>query len=81
MPAGLPEWSGLKFGQAVVTPPRTRLTPEYKSQDGSGTAVYHRFEDRSIILSLTTLIEVYTLSLIFVFWAQDYYNPIYRMLF
>jgi len=27
------------------------LTPEYKSQDGSGTAVYHRFEDRSIILS------------------------------
>jgi len=27
------------------------LTPEYKSQNGSGTAVYHRFEDRSIILS------------------------------
>jgi len=27
------------------------LTPEYRSQDGSGTAVYHRFEDRSIILS------------------------------
>ena len=38
------------------------LTPEYRSQDGSGTLGYHRFEDRSIILSLTTLVEVYTLS-------------------
>ena len=46
------------------------LTPEYRSQDGSGTLGYHRFEDRSIILSRTTLIEVYTLSLISVFWAQ-----------
>ena len=54
MPAGLP----------------ADLTPEYRSQDGSGTAVYHRFEDRSIILSRTTLIEVYTLSLISVFRAQ-----------
>ena len=46
------------------------LTPEYRSQDGSGTLNYHRFEDRSIILSRTTLIEVYTLSLISVFRAQ-----------
>ena len=60
----------------------TDLTPEYRSQDGSGTLDYHRFEDRSIILSRTTLIEVYTLSLISVFRAQVhslkmdiFYNP------
>jgi len=77
----------LRVGQALMGITLSRvttshnLTPEYRSQDGSGTLGYHRFEDRSIILSRTTLIEVYTLSLISVFWAQDYYNPIYRMLF
>jgi len=54
----------------TMTDQGSSLIPEYRSQDGSGTAVYHRFEDRSIILSRTTLIEVYTLSLISVFWAQ-----------